>query len=100
MAPSSLIAMMRPSVLVLTGQYATLFARVVYVEWFFFALLAGGLFVLRRRGAYRPTAPMWGYPVTPVVVSQIVEQPVNAAIGAAIVAAGWPVATWFTRRRA
>ena len=96
-------------VLVLTGQYATLFARVVYVEWFFFALLAGGLFVLRLRGGYRPTAPIWGYPLTPllvlaasgaVVVSQIVEQPVNAAIGAAIVAAGWPVATWFTRRRA
>lgn len=96
-------------VLVLTGQYATLFARVVYVEWFFFALVAGGLFVLRRRGDYRPSAPMWGYPITPllfiaasgaVVVSQIVEQPVNAGIGAAIVAAGWPVATWFTRRRA
>lgn len=95
-------------VLVLTGQYATLFARVVYVEWFFFALIAGGLFVLRRRGAYRPTASMWGYPLTPaifvvasgaVVVSHVLERPADALIGAAIVAAGWPVATWFQRQR-
>ena len=96
-------------VLVLTGQYATLFARVIYVEWFFFALIAGGLFVLRGRGDYRPGAPMWGYPVTPmlfvvasgaVVIGQILAQPADALVGAAMVAAGWPVAVWFTRRRA
>ena len=97
------------AVLVLTGQYATLFARVIYVEWFFFALIAGGLFVLRGRGDYRPGAPMWGYPVTPmlfvvasgaVVIGQILAQPADALVGAAMVAAGWPVAVWFTRRRA
>lgn len=96
-------------VLVLTGQYATLFARVVYVEWFFFALLAGGLIVLRRRDGYRPPTRMPGYPLTPaifivaagaVVVSHVVAQPRDALIGAAIVAAGWPVGTWFMRRRA
>jgi APA family basic amino acid/polyamine antiporter len=52
---------------------------------------------------------MWGYPVTPlvfivastaVVVNQLVAQPAEALIGAAIVAGGWPVATWATRRRA
>lgn len=95
-------------VLVLTGQYATLFARVVYVEWFFFALLAAGLFVLRGRADYRPSTRMWGYPITPaifilassaVVVSQLVAQPRDAIIGAAMVAAGWPVGVWFERRR-
>lgn len=95
-------------VLVLTGQYATLFARVVYVEWFFFALLAAGLFVLRRRADYRPPTRMWGYPATPaifviaaaaVVVSQILAQPRDAGIGAAMVAAGWPAGVWFERRR-
>ncbi|MFN7980047.1 MAG: amino acid permease [Vicinamibacterales bacterium] len=95
-------------VLVASGQYATLFARVVYVEWFFFALLAAGLFVLRRRADYRPPARMWGFPLTPaivvvasaaVVVSHLVAQPRDALIGAAMVAAGWPVGVWFERRR-
>jgi APA family basic amino acid/polyamine antiporter len=97
------------SVLVVTGSYATIFSRVIYMEWFFFALMTAGVFVLRRRAAYRPAYRMWGYPVTPlvfivastaVVVNQLVAQPAEALIGAAIVAGGWPVATWATRRRA
>src|SRR3972149_2414456 len=42
------------SVLVATGTYRALFTRVVYTEWIFFALLAAGLFVLRRRAGYAP----------------------------------------------
>ena len=97
------------SVLVLTGSYATIFSRVIYMEWFFFALMTAGVFVLRRRATYRPAYRMWAYPVTPlvfvaasaaVVVTQLVAQPVEALVGAAIVAGGWPVATWATRPRA
>ncbi len=96
------------SVLVLTGSYATIFSRVVYMEWFFFALMTAGVFVLRQRAGYRPAYRMWGYPLTPlvfivastaVVVNQLVAQPAEALVGAAIVAGGWPVATWATRPR-
>ncbi len=54
------------SVLVLTGSYTTLFGRVIYMEWFFFALMTAGIFVLRRRAAYQPGYRMWAYPVTPL----------------------------------
>ncbi|MGE0814710.1 MAG: APC family permease [Vicinamibacterales bacterium] len=96
------------SVLVLTGSYPTLFGRVIYMEWFFFALMTAGLIVLRGRGAYRPAYRMWGYPATPVifilasaaiVVNQLRAQPAEALFGAAVVASGWPVALWVTRRR-
>ncbi|MEZ5289606.1 MAG: amino acid permease [Vicinamibacterales bacterium] len=96
------------TVLVLTGSYPTLFGRVIYMEWFFFALMTAGLVVLRGRATYRPAYWMWGYPATPVVfiltsaaivVNQLRAQPAEALFGAAVVASGWPVALWVTRRR-
>ena len=39
------------AVLVLTGTYRELFTRVIYTEWIFFALLAVGVVLLRRRPA-------------------------------------------------
>jgi APA family basic amino acid/polyamine antiporter len=96
------------SVLVLTGSYPTLFGRVIYMEWFFFALMTAGVFVLRRRASYRPVYRMWGYPFTPaifviasaaIVLNQLRAQPTEALFGAAVVASGWPVAVWATRRR-
>lgn len=93
------------SVLLLTGSYTTLFMRAIYTEWFFFALLAVGLFRLRGRASYRPPYRMWGYPVAPalfilvsatIVANQFWVQPKEALIGAVIVAAGWPVALWIT----
>ena len=55
------------SVLAATGAYQTLFTRVIYTEWLFFALMAAGLFVLRRRPGYDPPYRTWGYPVVPAV---------------------------------
>lgn len=95
------------SVLVVTGSYSTLFMRAIYTEWFFFALLAVGLFRLRARASYRPVYRMWGYPVAPalfvlvsaaIVANQFWTRPVEALIGALIVASGWPVAVWLTNR--
>ena len=67
------------SVLVLTGSYRALFTRVIYTEWIFFALLALGVVLLRRRPGY---APAWRMPLVPlapivfVIVSlMIVRQP-------------------------
>ena len=88
------------SVLAATGAYRTLFTRVVYTEWLFFALLAAGLFVLRRRPDYRPAYRAWGYPVIPaifiaaslgIVVHQFFVDPGEAAFGLGVVALGAPV---------
>jgi APA family basic amino acid/polyamine antiporter len=96
------------AVLVLTGSYPTLFGRVIYMEWFFFALMTAGVFVLRGRASYRPAYRMWAYPIAPllfivasaaIVVNQLRSQPQEALFGAAVVATGWPVALWVTRRR-
>src|SRR4051812_31865161 len=54
-------------ILVSTGTYRVLFTRVVFTEWIFFALMALGLFRLRRRTDYAPLVRVPGYPFVPVV---------------------------------
>ena len=87
------------SVLVATGSYRALFTRVIYTEWIFFALLALGVVLMRKRPGY---APAWRMPLVPVapmlfvivslliVLNQIRADWQNAAIGLAIVATGIP----------
>jgi APA family basic amino acid/polyamine antiporter len=94
------------SVLVATGSYRALFTRVIYTEWIFFALLALGVVLLRRRPGY---APAWRMPLVPlapivfvivsamIVVNQIRADLTNSAIGLAIVASAVP-AYYFWRR--
>ena len=88
------------SVLAGSGVYRQLFTRVVYTEWLFFALMAAGLFVLRRRPEYNPPYRTWGYPVVPlvfiaasltIVVHQFVIDPREATFGLGVVALGVPV---------
>jgi APA family basic amino acid/polyamine antiporter len=95
------------AVLVLTGSYRVLFTRVVYTEWIFFALMAAGLFVLRRRPGYAPAYRAWGYPILPaifvissaaIVVHQVATEPVESLSGLALVAAGLPVYWLWIRR--
>lgn len=95
------------SVLVATGTYRGLFTRVVYTEWIFFAALALGLALARRRPGYAPSYRVPGYPVVPalfavvsvaVAVSQIVADPLEAGIGLLLVGSGLP-AYYFGRRR-
>ena len=82
-----------------TGAFRQLFTRVVYTEWLFFALMAAGLFVLRRRPDYHPAYRTWGYPVVPIifiavslgiVIQQFVADPREALVGLGIVAIGAP----------
>jgi APA family basic amino acid/polyamine antiporter len=87
------------SVLVLTGTYRALFTRVIYTEWIFFALLALGVVLLRRRPGY---APAWRMPLVPlapivfvivsaaIVFNQIRADLYDSAIGFLIVASGIP----------
>jgi APA family basic amino acid/polyamine antiporter len=88
------------SVLVATGTYRALFTRVVYTEWLFFAAMAVGLLLLRRRAAYRPAYRVPGGPVIPlafaasgilVAASQIIREPANSVVGLLLVVAGLPV---------
>ena len=83
-----------------TGVYRQLVARVIYTEWLFFALMAAGLFMLRRRAGYAPEYRAWGYPVVPIVfvlasltivINQFAIDPREAAIGLGLVLAGVPV---------
>ena len=96
------------SVLVLTGTYRDLFTRVIYTEWIFFALLAIGVVLMRRRPNYHPAWRMPGVPIVPlafalvsfaIAFNQIRVDPVNSAIGLALVLAGLPV-YWFWGRHA
>jgi APA family basic amino acid/polyamine antiporter len=96
------------SALALTDSYRALFTRVIYTEWIFFALMAAGLFRLRRRSDYRPAWRIWGYPVVPVlfilaslvvVVVQVWSEPLDSAVGLGLVLLGLPVYALWTRPR-
>ena len=88
------------SVLAATGVYRQLVTRVIYTEWLFFALMAAGLFALRRRRDYRAEYRTWGYPIVPavfiavslaIVINQFIVAPREAAVGLGLVALGAPV---------
>jgi APA family basic amino acid/polyamine antiporter len=94
------------ALLTLTGTYEQLYTYVVFTALLFYA--AGGMAIIRLRirkpEVARPYR-CWGYPVTPLifvistlalVVSTLMERPVESFIGLAIVAAGLPV---YLRRR-
>ncbi len=97
------------SVLVLTGTYRALFTRVIYTEWIFFALLAVGVVLLRRRPGYRPAWRMPLVPVAPmlfvivsaaIVFNQVRADLTNSAIGLLIVASGIPAYYFWAPRSA
>jgi APA family basic amino acid/polyamine antiporter len=71
----------------------------VYTEWLFFAAMAGGLFILRRRAGYHPAYRTWGYPAVPIifmaaslgiVVHQLFTDPREALLGLGLVGLGVP----------
>jgi len=88
------------SVLIISGTYRVLFARVVFTEWIFFGLLALGLILLRKRPGHSGGYKTWGYPVIPVlfaaasfaiVINQIAANPKESLTGLFIVGIGFPV---------
>ena len=95
------------SVLVMTGSYRALFTRVIYTEWIFFALLALGVVIMRRRRGYAPAWRMALVPAAPIlfivvslmiVVNQIRVDVWSAAGGLGIVATGFPAYYLWARR--
>ncbi len=95
------------SALVWTGTYRQLFTRVIFTEWIFFALMAAGIFLLRRRPGYAPTYRVWGYPWVPavfivasatIVVNRMVSEPLDSLAGLALVGLGMPAYYFWARR--
>ena len=86
--------------LVATNSYRELFTRVVYTEWLFFAVLAAGLFVLRRRTGWRPRYLGWAFPLAPllfivaslgIVINQLAVNPRDSVMGLGLLLLGIPV---------
>ena len=97
------------SVLALTNTYGALFSRVIYTEWIFFAAMAAGLIILRRRPDYRPAYRVRGYPVVPIVfiasslvivLMQVMAVPRDSIIGLGMVLLGLPVYVVWSRAKA
>jgi basic amino acid/polyamine antiporter, APA family len=88
------------SALVWTGTYRELFTRVIFIQWAFFALMAFGIFVQRKRANYRPSYRVWGFPTIPaifivaslaIVFNRLRVEPIDSVIGLALVGLGVPV---------
>ena len=94
-------------VLAATNSYRALFSRVIYTEWLFFALLAGGIFLLHRRGQYKPRFLAFAYPLLPAIsfltsaaiaVNQIWAAPRDSFIGLGLLLMGLPVYFFWAHR--
>jgi APA family basic amino acid/polyamine antiporter len=95
------------SALVAVGSFEQIVAYFFFVVIFFLGLTIAGLFMLRRRPVQSESAVLTpGYPITPmaflVLVAAMlallaVRSPREAALGCAVVLAGWPVYTWIAK---
>src|SRR5262249_21318119 len=102
-APVVAIALQGVTAMVIaaSGSFEQILSYMIGVDWIFFALTAGCVFVLRRRdgGERAAGARVPGHPITTglfilmsvlIVLSTIVKHPANSAIGLAILLAGVP----------
>lgn len=100
-------------ILLWSGRYGQLLDYVVFCDWIFFGLSVVSLFVLRKRDAAAgvidpPDAfRVPGWPITPaifvaaaayVVIGSILSNPLNALLGAGILALGVPVFLFWKHR--
>jgi len=96
------------SLLTLTGTFDQLFTYVIFAGWIFYALGAGGIFILRKKipnpdREYR--VPL--YPVVPIlfvlvatwfVINTVIEQTADAGVGFLLVVAGIPFYLFWQRK--
>jgi APA family basic amino acid/polyamine antiporter len=96
-------------VVALSGSYDTLTDYAIFALTLFYILVAGSVFIFRRRqpDAERPYR-VWGYPVVPIVfliastwliVMTILNAPRQSAIGLGLILLGLPVYWLLLRRR-
>jgi APA family basic amino acid/polyamine antiporter len=88
------------------GDFGQLLGYVIYVAWIFYALTVASIWKLRRRAssaAFRcPVYPLLG-PLfigfsAYIALSNIVRQPLESAIGMAVILLGLPVYQIWSRR--
>lgn len=96
------------AVIAVSGKFGQILSYVVSVDFIFFGLTGAALFVFRRRAPGRDVffkAP--GHPITTaffvvacwtVVIATVINNPINALIGYAILAAGVPVCLYWQRK--
>jgi APA family basic amino acid/polyamine antiporter len=88
-------------VVALSGEYDTLTDYAIFALTLFYALVAGSIFIFRRRepDAERPYKT-WGYPVVPIlflvvsvglILQTIINTPRQSAIGLGLILLGVPV---------
>ena len=91
----------------LSGTYAQILSYVVSVDFIFFGLTGGALFVFRRQDKSRPGFEVPLHPWTTllfvaacavIVVATVYNAPVNSLIGFAILAAGVPACLYWQRK--
>lgn len=95
-------------VLAMSGSYDTLTDYAIFALVLFYALVAGSIFIFRKR---EPNAPRpyktWGYPVVPVlfllvsvwlIAQTIISTPKQSGIGLALILLGIPV-FWIVDRK-
>jgi APA family basic amino acid/polyamine antiporter len=91
----------------LSGTYGQILSYVVSVDFIFFGLTGFALFVFRRRDPADAGFNAPGHPVTTglfvlacalIVLATVISNPINSAIGFAILAAGVPVCRYWQRK--
>ena len=96
-------------VVALSGEYDTLTDYAIFALTLFYALVAGSIFIFRRRepNAERPYRT-WGYPVVPVlflvvsvslIVQTFINTPRQSGIGLGLILLGLPVYYLLQRRQ-
>jgi APA family basic amino acid/polyamine antiporter len=98
------------SVMALTGTFESLSLLYVFLVWIFYGAQTVGLMVLRRK---EPNLPRpyrtWGYPIVPVIfilgalaltVDLLIETPLRAAMGLAVMFIGLPLYAYWRKRLA
>src|SRR5689334_1145535 len=96
-------------VVALSGEYDTLTDYAIFALTLFYALVAGSIFLYRRRepDTERPYRT-WGYPVVPIlflivsislIIQTIVNSPRQSAIGLGLISLGLPVYFLLDRRK-
>lgn len=88
------------SFLTLSGTYDQLFTYVIFAGWIFYALGAGGIFVLRKKfPPHKRTYRVPGYPVVPLlfivvatwfVINTLTEQTTDSLVGLVLLLLGIP----------
>lgn len=91
------------------GTFHSLISYVVFTDWLFMLLAAIGVFIFRKQkrenlGGYKT----WGYPLTPIIFiliiiwfsfTTLIEQPMQALAGLAVIGLSVPVYFYFKSKK-